>query len=195
VQALSDTPPVLLLRSFADDRGLEGWDSQALYTETFERAVGRVFRPFGPFVAIGKPGERLAPIGAARTYASDEEWQTKALDLMRSSKIILMLAGTTEGLKWELERIVQEGHHRKLLLLMPPVSDAQRRARLNSLGSGLIGTMWHKPLLECDGRDVVTIQLAEDGVVVLVTAPGYRQHPIFFRDAVYVGLYGLWRGK
>jgi hypothetical protein len=59
----------------------------------------RVVSQFGPFVAIGKPGEALPPAGAARTYKSDNPWQVRVLELIRSSKLVLMLAGSTEGLK------------------------------------------------------------------------------------------------
>jgi len=42
---------------------------------TFERVVEDQLSPFGPFVAIGRPEEPLSPLGAARDYVPDSDWQ------------------------------------------------------------------------------------------------------------------------
>ena len=67
-------PPVILLRSFGDDvigvdrsptvnTPLSSWDSKAL---TLEEVIERALWIAGPVIAIGKPGEKLPPAGAAR---------------------------------------------------------------------------------------------------------------------------------
>jgi hypothetical protein len=123
VRKLSGASPVVLLRSFADDGGLKVrgyWGGGFFLKEPFERRLSRVLSRFGPFVAVGKPGERLPPFGAARSYENDQKWQIKVLELIRSCKLIVILAGSTTGLKWELERIINEGYHSKLLILCHP---------------------------------------------------------------------------
>jgi hypothetical protein len=144
---------------------------------------------------MGKPGERVPPFGAARSYANDEAWQTEVLELIRSSKLIVVLTGNTAGLKWELERIVDEGYHRKQLIIMPPVSNARRCERLRELAKSLVNTVWHDGLSRAVGDDVITVKLGDDGAITIVTAPGYRHDARYFRDALYLGLYGLWKDK
>jgi hypothetical protein len=201
VRKRSGAQPIVLFRSFSDDHGLmvPGYYPGPSYftrrKEPFERALIRILSRFGPFVAIGKPGERVPPFGAARSYEDEHIWQVRALELIRSCKLIVMLAGSGPGLKWELERIIDEGRYGKLLILMPPVSNPQRCVRLREFASSLVGTIWHDALSQAVGDDVISVELANEGVVTLVTAPGYRLDPFLFRDAVYLALYGLWKDR
>ena len=41
----------------------------------------------GPVLAIGRPGEKLAHLGAARLYVSDDDWQNVAHRLMASAQL------------------------------------------------------------------------------------------------------------
>ena len=86
--------PVLYLRSFqADskaDQAMQGLASAQLLPMTFpqnvateEEQIAQVMSEFGPFVAIGRPGEQLPQLGAARMYATAETWQGVILDLLR----------------------------------------------------------------------------------------------------------------
>jgi hypothetical protein len=50
-------------------------------------------------------------------------------------------------------------------------------------------------LSQAVGDDVITVELRDNGVITIVTASGYRQDPFLFRDALYLGLYGLWRDE
>jgi hypothetical protein len=65
-------PPVVYLRSFKADevtrRGTIFGDFQ-----TEEEVLAEVLSEFGPVVAIGKPGEELPELGAARLYVRDAE--------------------------------------------------------------------------------------------------------------------------
>jgi len=83
-------PPVILLRSFSDDvigvdraptvnTPLSSWDAKAL---TLEEVIERALWRAGPVVAIGRPGEKLPPAGAAREYVLDGEWQARVGELI-----------------------------------------------------------------------------------------------------------------
>src|SRR5262249_17876664 len=69
---LRDNPPVLLLRSFTDD--VAGIPPNMLIPRWFRRrkrleeTIGEQLTGAGPFVAIGRPGERLPQLGASRLY-------------------------------------------------------------------------------------------------------------------------------
>jgi len=67
--------PVLYLRPFHNDG------------EKFEQNLAKIVTKIGPFIAIGKPGEKLSTLGANRMYVSNSEWQQKVLKLMKQSKI------------------------------------------------------------------------------------------------------------
>lgn len=85
---------------------------------TDEEQLGEVLRPFGDLVAIGKPGETLPTPGAARLYASDAEWKKVVIDQMQTARLVVIRAGTSEGLLWELKQAVQVMNPEKLLILI-----------------------------------------------------------------------------
>ena len=66
-------PHLLYLRSFRSD----DTTMRAVFGEetSEEEELADLLRPFGELVAIGRPSESLPPPGAARFYASDEEWK------------------------------------------------------------------------------------------------------------------------
>jgi hypothetical protein len=125
--------PVLLLRSFGDEQMSVAerptW-GQAASLARMEESIADQLRRFGPLIAIGKPGEVLPELGASRNYYSDEEWRAAALGLMQDALLIVVIAGITAGLRWELEAIARIGHQAKLLILMP---QPQRRRRWETL--------------------------------------------------------------
>ena len=59
--------PVLILRQFGDDF-LESGKMSLGGAPTFEHFVAAEINRIGPVVAIGRPGERLQPLGASRDY-------------------------------------------------------------------------------------------------------------------------------
>jgi hypothetical protein len=94
-------PDVLYLRSFKTDLTFGAMGTgfiSAWLTE--EEQLGEVLQPFGDLVAIGKPGETLPTPGAARLYIPDPEWKTKITDQIQTAPLIVIRAGTSEGLLW-----------------------------------------------------------------------------------------------
>ena len=125
-------PPVLYLRSFQDDSiaaqgklhhsfaGPQGGSYQlSLVAETEEEQLAQVMNEIGPFVAIGRPGEKLPEIGAARMYASDDEWRNEVLNLIGRAKLVVLRAGDTPHFLWELENVVKRVRPEQVILLVP----------------------------------------------------------------------------
>ena len=191
VLAATSGPPTVLLRSFRDDTGHAGGPFKDL-SWTFEQMLGFALRPFGPLVAIGKPGEQLPPHGAARTYRTNDTWQGIALDLMATAKLIVMIAGTTTGLQWELDRILEHDWQDKLLIVLPSLSGADQDARLRALSRGLAGSRWQGCLSGLSDEDIVAMRLEPNGSAVVIRAHGYRRNTYLLRDAIRVALYDLW---
>jgi hypothetical protein len=137
--------PILLLRSFADDARQvrsKGLSTRVLSLgvrgrKRLEAAVADELARLGPFVAIGQPGERLPRLGAARAYFSDDEWQRAVIDWIARARLIVMVAGRTAWLQWELKEIVRAGQLGKLLLLLPPGDAADRSQRLELIAVAL----------------------------------------------------------
>jgi hypothetical protein len=109
-------PPVVYIRSFADDDAiLLGSRAQRLLLSTFtymaavspEQELARILGRVGPVVAIGRPGEPLPELGAARLYASDDEWRDVIRDLMRRARLVVVRAGATPNLQWEIDEAVR----------------------------------------------------------------------------------------
>ena len=85
---------------------------------TEEEQLREVLQPFGDLVAIGKPGETLPTPGAARLYASDAEWKKVVTGQMQTARLVVIRAGTSGGLVWELKEVVQVVNPKKLLILI-----------------------------------------------------------------------------
>jgi len=130
VRTKDTRPPFLFLRSFYDDQVSLTQDEAG---NMFQRVLARGsffanvdellterYWHIGPVIAIGKPGEALPPLGAARAYLSGESWQTVVADLMKEARAIILALDYTEGVTWELRNARECGWLEKALLLIPP---------------------------------------------------------------------------
>jgi hypothetical protein len=133
VRRIDRRPPVLLLRSFDDDMMIIKESRESRSTDlhrkgmTFERVVEDHLSPFGPFIAIGRPGEPLSPLGAARDYVPDADWQDEVQHRIQAAAVVVLIIGTSQGLAWELARLRDLAQLHKLILLFPPADDAVNR--------------------------------------------------------------------
>jgi hypothetical protein len=137
--------PILYLRSFQDD-AVSARRETSLITE--EEELNKAFERIGPLIAIGKPGEVLPEVGAARAYFSNADWQAAVHHYMEISQLVLLRAGSSQGLIWEIQNSVQRLQPSKLILLIPFEKEAydQFRARIQS--------NFPKPLPEHPGHSV-----------------------------------------
>jgi hypothetical protein len=107
VQRSDTRAPVLYLRSFsADDLTSHTVPGRTFASyRTDEQQIARAFKTFGPVLAIGRPGEQLPMVGAARSYVSGDEWQQIVLEMIKKAGLIVVAAGEGAGLMWEIEQI------------------------------------------------------------------------------------------
>ncbi|MFS8102425.1 hypothetical protein LFM09_35400 [Lentzea alba] len=118
--------PVLYLRDFSHDQsaavvdGVPGALASGLLTihSREEQLVGAL-GAFGPVIAVGRPGEPLPHLGAARFYLPFDDWQPGVLKLMDLSQLIVLRLGEGEGLWWEVEQARTTQPPGKLVLLIP----------------------------------------------------------------------------
>ena len=176
-------PPILFLRSFSDDpkvnaaAGLTHEGLAQLIDFSVETRLANHFMDFGPFIAIGSPQETVPQIGAARAKLSDDEWQAAVTKWMETSSVIVMYAGTTHWVGWELQRIIEGGWMDKLIILFPPVlpfpgfwqgswlkrQKADIAARFQRLEAAFAGTKWADGWDVTDPETVICARLKADG--------------------------------
>jgi hypothetical protein len=128
--------PVLFLRSFYEDNAKGSYRVQkninhvtmvaSLYNfligrseTTFEQEFAKFFRTIGPVVAVGKPGERLVPLGAARLYVTGDNWEAEVLALLAHAQAVVLKIGLTPGTLWEFAQCFSRVEPTRLLLVMP----------------------------------------------------------------------------
>ncbi len=114
--------PIFYLRSFQ----LDGRIAKPTLIERFlslpnaEQKVTAQLRKLGPVVAIGRPGEKLPALGAARFYVTDELWHEKVADVVKASQLVLWATGLTDGLRWEISHLIESLPPEKLVLWAHP---------------------------------------------------------------------------
>jgi hypothetical protein len=135
--------PFLYLRSFhadtpwlSDEVGLLGTTYGLLSGKRFESYEHRLVlavSDIGPLVAIGKPGEKLPPLGAARIYIRDDaDWKRVVIELIAASRAVFLRVGRGEGFWWELKHVVANCDPCKVIICLPQRNRARTYAYLRA---------------------------------------------------------------
>jgi hypothetical protein len=127
-------PPVLYLRSFKDDKTASAPMKQSYWPifSTEEECLIDVLHDFGPCIAIGKPGEKLPDLGAARMYLDNNVWQDKVRELLMSSKLVVLRAGNTQNFLWEVEQSAESVRPKSVIILIPRVKNIYEDFRVRA---------------------------------------------------------------
>jgi hypothetical protein len=202
--------PVLYLRSFALDDTLMTHISLksrilslAAPSLTLEERAVKILGKLGPVIAIGRPGEKLPTLGAARFYVSHERWNQKVAEIVSVAQLVVSASGTSVGLHWELSyllRMVAPG--RWLLWLHPNIIGLNGEARERE---------WQKfreqfadllpPQFPATIGEARFIYLGDDGSPVVVLPDDYvRAHPdsdalrnLLYRTGKLAAPWWFWR--
>lgn len=153
-------PPVLYLRSFKDDgdanlgMASSAWSRRvvnAVQLSSVEEELAAVLHGIGPVVAIGRPGEPLPELGAARLYVSHDAWQQAVGNLMRQAGLVVVRVGASPGVLWEVDQALTHVPRDRLVLAMignvPPVPEIVDRlsAALGAPLSQALPDAWPEP--------------------------------------------------
>jgi hypothetical protein len=126
-------PPVLILREFQDDALMtQGFSFGRSFEHYFAQELDRV----GPTISVGRPGEALAPLGAARDYLADPDWKRRVADLIQAAAVVVFLLGDSESLLWEFRTTVAMRGKQRMLMIVPPLRD---RAELGRRWTRFVG--------------------------------------------------------
>jgi hypothetical protein len=169
---LRDKPPVLLLRSFTDD--VAGIPPNMLIPrlvrrrKRLEEMIGEQLTSAGPFVAIGRPGERLPQLGASRLYVGDSEWQAVVQSYIAQSDLIIVIAGKTHWVQWELANVLRQDRIAGLLIVFPRITEADRNERWQNLKPAFCDTSWSAAMERVDIAGALAVFISADlGIVVI----------------------------
>jgi hypothetical protein len=142
-QKISPIGSSLFLRAFRDDQVRIRRASRNLFSSVFD--LGRVpatldelmlerLEGRGDLIAIGNPqdrkgGARQSPWGAQRLYVDDARWHETVTMLARDADRIVLCIDESDGVRWEIEHVLQSGHANKTLFFLNPSIDVQTRTR------------------------------------------------------------------
>lgn len=73
----------------------------------------------GPMIAVGVPGEQLAPDGAARFYLPRHDWHATVTEMMLRARLVVLVLGDSEGVAWELAEAFRVVPPERLVLVVP----------------------------------------------------------------------------
>lgn len=120
---------VLFLRSFRADR--DGYLHRAIMPmlsgiagaisndqSTLEEDLVAAVSPIGPVVAIERPGERMPCLGAQRVSIIADDWRDEVDRRAMAARLVLIRYGETEGVHWEIERMLEIVDRRRLLIFV-----------------------------------------------------------------------------
>ena len=191
---------ITLLRSFKDDEAGVDFGGpvkpDARWRQIrLEPQITHDLLQFGPVVAISGDARTIDRVGARRVQLSDDIWQTVVTRWIDASMMIVMLAGRTPSVRWELETIIARSKVGSLLLLLPPLTtDALGRIenddkidRLAIIRDCFDGTPWASALQELEEQGVVGLMLRPGGKLVAITSASSSDED--YRLAVHFAVY------
>jgi len=128
--------PILYIRSFKADEDwtlfsfIKGIFTSALTKQPVysrEEQLCAVLSHLGPIIAVGRPGEKLTPVGFSRVYLDNDNWQTFVLDEIIQAQIVVIAPGLTEGFWWEFERVIKNVAPTRILIDLRALGKASKR--------------------------------------------------------------------
>jgi hypothetical protein len=167
---------ILFLRSFDDDeKQLYVNSERSLLDFSLESRLSKHFSHYGPFIAVGSPNESLPLPGAARAVLSDDSWQGKVTEWINEADKLIIYAGKTRWVNWELSKIIEAKRVTDLIVIFPELKlrRAQRQAdialRVECLRDIFRGTRWSGSLDKLsEPLKIRALAFAGDGAITVI---------------------------
>ena len=125
---------------------------------------------------------------AIKFRLGDDEWQGRVRDWMREARLIVMIAGTTRWVTWEMETAAELGVLEKVLLLMPPGSTEEIAARWSHVGGTFATTVWGPALGAVDPGRALAVRFAPDGEITCIAGAHRRERDYDLALRIGVGM-------
>lgn len=159
--------PVVYLRSFQDDGSappvpalfyvlpiLHPLGAVIARLSSYEEILAMQLDSVGPLVALEQPGQSLPELGATRVAAAERNWREMVEALLERSRLVIVRAGDTPNLLWELGRVVQRVPPEKLVIYLQMGREQDsgvQRARYNRFRRE-VADIFPRALPELPGR-------------------------------------------
>jgi hypothetical protein len=104
-----------------------------------EAPLAAAFGKFYPVLTVGRPGERLPAVGAARLYFDANDWHRRVEELIGRARLVVLIAGASAGVLWELQTVERAKALEKLVIYVaidpnnPDVSNERWRTFRDAL--------------------------------------------------------------
>jgi hypothetical protein len=154
---------------------------------SLESRLATHFATFGPFIAAraasrGHFANQWPELGAVRFEMSDDKWHTQVMAFMGKSRIVVVMAGVSRWVRWEMETLIQAGHASKMLVVFPSPHRTRKAEeehcvittahRLAYMSGALRGTAWEPAINEleheCNLEQLCAILLEPQGRIVAI---------------------------
>jgi hypothetical protein len=97
---------------------LFGSAMSSLTLTSAEQELAFILNRIGPVIAIGKPGESLPELGAARMYVEHDAWQRTVLEKLDQSALAIVRVGASPGVLWELDQVMSRPRSKLWILTL-----------------------------------------------------------------------------
>lgn len=168
---LDNRRPILFLRSFEEgDTQVRLWGRGCLgkfRRRTIDEAISWFAERLGPFVAIANPNTRLPRLGAAQSFFSNDTWQDAIARWAAMAQLIVMVAGRTEGIGWELDHIFSSKQHRKLVVFFPPALRDAPTAATQWLSDHFSNTRYGANLSIINPKSTVAVSFGDEDLFII----------------------------
>lgn len=84
-----------------------------------EEHLAKKIGTLGPFITVGNPEEKIAPLGAYRAYFKGEDWREAIPLWISATPLIIFIVGGSGNAAWEIEKIVEGGALGKTVFVFP----------------------------------------------------------------------------
>ena len=84
--------------------------------------------PLGEFIACGRPGERLQPVGAARVYV-EGDWKREITKYMARARLVIVRPGSSPSIRWEVVQALKTVPLQRVLFYLRFRGWGKRRQR------------------------------------------------------------------
>jgi hypothetical protein len=160
-------------------------------TRTIDEAIKRLAERLGPFVAIANPKTTLPELGAAQSYFADDTWQDAISRWVDMAQMIVMVAGRTAGVRWELDHIFSKQADRKLVIFFPPPLREDPSIGTQWLNEHFSHTRYAADLAEVDTRKTIAMCFRDDGLFIVET-PRIASHEVDYLVAFQVLIFAMY---
>ncbi|HEX4862123.1 MAG TPA: hypothetical protein VFV07_12865 [Rhizomicrobium sp.] len=185
--------PVVFLRSFVDDgvRLRASGFVPRWRARTIEEAMAPLARGVGPFVTFANPTSRLPPLGAAKAFHTNDTWQGAIEEWIVGARLIVLAAGRTDSVKWEIEKIVAVGAMHKLVIVLPPDRKGHKGERFQWLRTYFVATPYEAAIGELDVDRTIALVFMPDRVLAIGKSSTKKREIDFivaFNTAIYAAV-------